>query len=228
MKHSGKALRAGLKLVFKSFVALVGLIALGYLAKLIGPHFGLLAIILVAVWIAFVGSTFYFFRDPDPLKPHEPNLLVSPAHGTVDVIDETIESEFMGGTCQRISIFLSPLNVHVQNAPVSGKVACVKHTPGKFRSAVKAGSTMLNENVLIGFELLDRANEKVAIRLIAGFLARRIVPWVAVNDVVPRSERISLIQFGSRCDLYLPKTARIKIKLGTKVIGGQSVVAAFE
>jgi phosphatidylserine decarboxylase len=228
MKHSGKALRAGLKLVFKSFVALVGLIMLGYLAKLIGPHFGLLAIILVAVWIAFVGSTFYFFRDPDPLKPHEPNLIVSPAHGTVDVIDETIEHDFMGGTCQRISIFLSPINVHVQNAPVSARIACVRHTPGKFVSAVKASGTMHNENVLVGFEPVDRPAEKIAIRLIAGFLARRIIPWVAVGEVVPRSERISLIQFGSRCDLYLPKTARIKIRLGTKLIGGQSIVAAFE
>lgn len=228
MKHSGKALRAGLKLVFRSFLALAVLIALGYLAKLIGPYFDSLAVILVVVWVLFVASTFYFFRDPDPLKPHEPNLIVSPAHGTVDVIDETIEGEFMGGTCQRISIFLSPINVHVQNAPVSAKIACVKHTPGKFASAVKASGTMQNENVLIGFELLDRPNEKVAIRLIAGFLARRIVPWVVVGDVVPRSERISLIQFGSRCDLYLPKTARIKIKLGTKVIGGQSIVAVFE
>jgi len=227
MNHSGKALRAGLKLVFKSFVALIVVIALGYLAKLIGPHFALLARILIALWVVFVGFIFYFFRDPDPLKPHEPNLIVSPAHGTVDVIDETIENEFMGGTCQRISMFLSPINVHVQNAPVSAKIACVKHTPGKFVSAVKASGTMHNENVLIGFEPVDRPAEKIAIRLIAGVLARRIIPWVAVGDVVPRSERISLIQFGSRCDLYLPKTAKIKIKLGTKLIGGQSIVAAF-
>ena len=227
MNHSGKALRAGLKLVFKSFVALIVLIALGYLAKLIGPHFALLARILIALWVVFVGFIFYFFRDPDPLKPHEPNLIVSPAHGTVDVIDETIENEFMGGACQRVSMFLSPINVHVQNAPVSAKIACVKQTPGKFVSAVKASGTMHNENVLIGFEPVDRPTEKIAIRLIAGVLARRIIPWVAVGDVVPRSERISLIQFGSRCDLYLPKTAKIKIKLGTKLIGGQSIIAAF-
>ncbi|PYI89272.1 MAG: phosphatidylserine decarboxylase family protein [Verrucomicrobia bacterium] len=227
MNHSGKALRAGLKLVFKSFVALIVVIALGYLAKLIGPHFALLARILIALWVVFVGFIFYFFRDPDPLKPHEPNLIVSPAHGTVDVIDETIENEFMGGACQRVSMFLSPINVHVQNAPVSAKIACVKQTPGKFVSAVKASGTMHNENVLIGFEPVDRPAEKIAIRLIAGVLARRIIPWVAVGDVVPRSERISLIQFGSRCDLYLPKTAKIKIKLGTKLIGGQSIIAAF-
>ena len=227
MNHSGKALRAGLKLVFKSFVALIVVIALGYLAKLIGPHFALLARILIALWVVFVGFIFYFFRDPDPLKPHEPNLIVSPAHGTVDVIDETIENEFMGGACQRVSMFLSPINVHVQNAPVSAKIVCVKQTPGKFVSAVKASGTMHNENVLIGFEPVDRPAEKIAIRLIAGVLARRIIPWVAVGDVVPRSERISLIQFGSRCDLYLPKTAKIKIKLGTKLIGGQSIIAAF-
>ena len=228
MQHTGKALRAGLKLLLKSLLALVVLLALGYVAKLIGPHFGLLSKILIALWVVFAGFIFYFFRDPDPLKPHEPNLIVSPAHGTVDVIDETIESEIMGGACQRISIFLSPINVHVQNAPVSATITRVQHTPGRFKSAVKPASTVHNENVLIGFALVDRLNEKVAIRLIAGVLARRIIPWVALGDVVPRSERISLIQFGSRCDLYLPRTAKIKIKLGTKVIGGQSIVAAFE
>src|SRR5437899_3079840 len=119
MKHEGKATKVALHLVFKSFVALVVLIALGFLAKIIGPHFATLTKLLVALWVIFAGFTAYFFRDPEPLQPHEPNLVVAPAHGTVDVIDETSEAEFMGGLCQRVSIFLSIIDVHVQHAPVS-------------------------------------------------------------------------------------------------------------
>jgi phosphatidylserine decarboxylase len=228
MKHEGKATKAALNIVLKSLVVLVVLIALGVLAKYVGPHVGTLTKVFIALWIVFVGFTLYFFRDPEPLQPHEPNLVVAPAHGTVDVIGETTEPEFMGGVCQRVSIFLSIIDVHVQQAPVSGKVAYFKHSPGQFLNAMKADCAAFNENVLIGFEPVDRPAEKIGVRLIAGLLARRILPWVTTGEVVPRSERISMIQFGSRCDLYLPRGAKIKVKLGQKVIGGQSIVAAFD
>jgi len=107
----------------------------------------------------------------------------------------------MGGECQRVTIFLSVLNVHVQNAPVSGKIGFFKYTTGQFLSALKAESATHNENILIGFETTDPPNQKMAIRLIAGVLARRIVPFVQPGDEVGRGERISLIQFGSRVDV---------------------------
>jgi phosphatidylserine decarboxylase len=178
--------------------------------------------------VLFVAFTFYFFRDPDPLPPSGPGLVIAPGHGKVDTIDTTTEDEFMGGECQRISIFLSVFDVHVQNAPVTGRIAFFKHSPGQYLNAMRADCAKFNENVLIGIESVDPRDTKVGLRLIAGLIARRIVPFVAQNEPVQRGERISLIQFGSRVDVYLPKHARIKVRLGDRVVGGVSVLAAFE
>jgi phosphatidylserine decarboxylase len=134
----------------------------------------------------------------------------------------------MGGECQRISIFLSVFDVHVQNAPVTGRVAYFKHSPGQYLNAMRADCAQFNENVLIGIESVDPRNEKIGVRLIAGLIARRIVPWISENDPIQRGERISLIQFGSRVNVYLPKHAKIKVKLGDRVVGGNSVLAAFD
>ena len=122
------------------------------------------------------------------------NAIVAPGQGKVDLIDETTEVEVMGGPCRRVSIFLSVIDVHVQRAPMSGRCAFLKHTPGQFLSATGSDCGQFNENVLIGFEPARPAGQRIALRLIAGLIARRIVPWVQVGDVVERSERISLIQ----------------------------------
>lgn len=228
MKHSGKALQAALRLIFWTLVLLLALMAAGYLAIVVGSLIAAITTALIAVWILFAIFTLYFFRDPNPAGPSIPNVIVSPAHGKVDVIDETTEPEFMDGPCQRISIFLSVIDVHVQNAPISGKIAYFKHTVGKFLNATRTDCGEHNENVLIGFEPTEYPGKKVAVRLIAGLIARRIVPWVAAGETVPRSERISLIQYGSRCDLYLPTSVKIHVKLGAKVKGGETIVASFE
>jgi phosphatidylserine decarboxylase len=107
-------------------------------------------------------------------------------------------------------------------------VAYVKYTEGQFLNAMKTECATCNENVLIGFEAAEPRGAKVGLRLIAGAIARRIVPWVEPGDEIARGERISLIQFGSRCDIYLPRNARIKIQLGDKVVGGETVLAVFE
>ncbi|MBU6410672.1 MAG: phosphatidylserine decarboxylase, partial [Verrucomicrobia bacterium] len=99
---------------------------------------------------------------------------------------------------------------------------------GRYLNAMRADSSQYNENVLIGIESAEPSGEKIGVRLIAGLIARRIVPWVQINDSVQRGERISLIQFGSRVDLYLPMRARIKVEPGEKVVGGETVVAAFD
>jgi len=160
--------------------------------------------------------------------PAGANLVIAPGHGKVDAVDTTSEPEFIGGECQRISIFLSVIDVHVQNAPVTGRVAFFKHTPGQYLNALNADSAKFNENVLIGLESIEPPGEKVGVRLIAGLIARRIVPWVGQNDSVQRGERISLIQFGSRVDVYLSRKAKIKVQLGDKVVGGETVLAQFE
>jgi phosphatidylserine decarboxylase len=136
------------------------------------------------------------------------------------------ESEFPGGPCHRISIFLSVIDIHVQNAPVSGRIVSVTHTAGKFINAMEADSAIHNENVLIGFDSSETPGEKIGLRLIAGVLARRIIPFVKAGEEVTRGQRISLIQFGSRCDLYLPMSYNVKVRLGDKVVGGETVMAA--
>ena len=103
----------------------------------------------------------------------------------------------------------------------------LKHTEGKFLSATKSDCSEHNENVLVGFVPSDYPEAKVGLRLIAGLIARRIIPWIEVGETVPRSERISLIQFGSRCELFLPKSVKIHAKLGDKVKGGETILASF-
>jgi phosphatidylserine decarboxylase len=183
---------------------------------------------LLVLWVIFSLFTLYFFRDPDAMTPTGANLVISPAHGKVDVIDTVVENEFMGGECKRISIFLSVIDIHVQNAPVTGRVAFFKHTPGQYLSATRSDCALSNENVYVGIESVEPRGEKIALRLIAGLIARRIVPWIAQNDPMQRGERISLIQFGSRVEVYLPMRAKIKVPLGERVVGGETVLASFD
>ena len=208
--------------------AVVALVVAAFLGKVIGSFILGIVGVLVGLWVLFALFTFYFFRDPNPMVPTGKNLVIAPGHGKVDAIDTITEPDFMGGECQRISIFLSVFNIHVQNAPLAGRVAYFKHTSGQYLNALNADSARFNENVLIGLESAEPTGEKVGVRLIAGLIARRIVPWVQEGDTVQRSERISLIQFGSRVDVYLSRNAKIKVKLGDKVVGGETVLAQFD
>src|SRR5262245_42837530 len=146
MKYSGKARKAAFKIILFSLIVL----ALFAITAVIGTVLAAIAtpVLVTAsavVWILFSLFTLYFFRAPDPQVPMGANLVLAPGHGKVDVIDKTTEPLFMGGECQRVSIFLSVFNVHVQNAPVSGKVAFFKYTTGQFLNALKAESALYNE-----------------------------------------------------------------------------------
>jgi phosphatidylserine decarboxylase len=226
MKHAGKARLAGLKLIIYSLVIVLVVIAgWSYLA---GTVLTAAVLVLGLIWLAFVGFCLNFFRDPEAQVPPDVATFVSPAHGTVDVIDETTEKTFMGGPCRRISVFLSVFDVHIQNAPVTGRVAYLKHCPGQFLNAMRTDCGDFNENVLISFDSNDKPGERVGVRLIAGLIARRIVPWLGQGEQVAKGERISLIQFGSRVDLYLPLDVQVKVGLGDKVKGGETVMATRE
>jgi phosphatidylserine decarboxylase len=228
MKHAGKARSAGLRIIILSLAAVVLLLVVAFLAKTIAAFVLGLSTTLVVLWGLFAAFTFNFFRDPDAQVPAGKGLVVSPAHGTVDVLDETTEPEFMGGPCKRVSIFLSVLDVHVQKAPVSGKLVYHKHQDGQYLSATRTDCGTFNENVLLGIIPAEFPERKIGIRLIAGLIARRILVWAAAGENVVQGERISLVQFGSRGDVYLPLDARIQCKLGDKVIGGETVLARFE
>jgi phosphatidylserine decarboxylase len=228
MKHAGRAQQAALKLILLTLVGLLAVISLGILATTLVKTIVTVYGALILLWIIFAGFTFYFFRDPNPRVPAQPNIVLSPAHGKVDIVDEINEPDFMGGKCQRISIFLSVIDIHVQNAPVGGKLALFKYTKGQFMSALQTESAAHNENLLFGINSSEKPGMKIAMRLIAGVLARRIVPFIQEGDEFKRGERISLIQFGSRTDLYLPATAKIRVKVGSRVVGGETIMAEFE
>ena len=228
MKHSGKARTSAFKLIFWTLVLLIALLAAGIIASALGALVAFVTTGLISVWVLFAVFTLYFFRDPNPNAPSIANAIVAPATGKIDVIDETTESEVMGGPCKRLSIFLSVIDVHVQRAPISGKITYLKHKPGKFLSATSSHCVDCNENVLIGFDSTEYTEKRVGVRLVAGLIARRIVTWIETGDMVPRSERISLIQYGSRCDVYLPMSVKIHAKLGDKVKGGETIIASFD
>jgi phosphatidylserine decarboxylase len=228
MKHSGKARKAAFKMLLITLALVVLMPILGFLGAVIGSAMIGVSVFVFLVWLAFAIFTLYFFRDPNARVPAGAGLVVSPGHGKVDVVDTMTEPQFMNGDCQRISMFLSVVDVHVQNSPVSGRVTYLKETEGQFLNAMKTECATCNENVYIGFHASDPANEKIGIKLIAGVIARRIIPFVQVGDELARGDRISLIQFGSRVDVYLPHSAKIKVKIGDRVVGGETVLATFE
>jgi phosphatidylserine decarboxylase len=228
MKHAGKARKAALKLILISLLLVAVLLAVGLFAAFFGGMMVAITPMLVALWFIFALFTLFFFRDPTPHVPPGTNLVLSPAHGRIDVIDRTNEPLVIGGECQRISMFLSVMDVHVQNAPVSGKIGFYKYTTGQFLNALKTESAVHNENLLLGFELKEAPGRKIAVRVIAGVLARRIVPFVELGDEVERGDRVGLVQFGSRAEVYFPLDFKLKVQLGEHVTGGESVLAVFE
>ena len=225
MNNKFRAAKAAQRVMGSALLYLLMWMGGGVLALWLKSSFAAVAVAAVAGWTLFAVFTYYFFRDPDPRVPTAPEAVVAPAHGLVDCVEESKELEFLGGACRRISIFLSVFDVHVQNAPVAGRIAFLKYQPGQFLSALKTESARCNENVLIGIESGECPGERMAVRQIAGLIARRVVSWVHVGDVVARGQRLGLIQFGSRCDLYLPLDMETTVKPGDKVVGGETVIA---
>jgi phosphatidylserine decarboxylase len=221
--NSGHANQAAIRLLLWSVVALGGFFA----AAWIGYHLGgvILAFhkVFIVLWAFFLVAVLYLFRDPDPVEPADVNAIVSPAHGKVDVVEETVESEFMQEACKRISIRVSLLNVQVQYAPAPGTVAHLRH-----QAALKQDHTGEPENLWIGVDVAGRPNTRLAVRLVAGMWGRRIVSWVKRNDVVPRGARLGMMRPSRRVDLYLPRAVKLQVNAGDEVVGGQSVVARFE
>jgi phosphatidylserine decarboxylase len=129
----------------------------------------------------------------------------------------------MKGACKRISIRVSLLDVQIQNAPVAGTVAHFD-----YHRAMKDGGTAGVENLLIGLDVVGRAGTKVGVRLIGGTWGKRVVSWIAANDVVTRGVRIGMMRPASRVDLFLPNKVKLHVNVGDEVAGGQSVVAKFE
>ena len=172
-------------------------------------------------WCFLVLALFtgYFFRDPDRTVPSDAATIVSPADGKIVAIATETDAN------TRVSIFLSLFNVHINRAPIAGEVESVHYVPGKFKVAFDAAASAENEqNVLV----IRNGSDKIKFSQIAGILARRIVCWKKPGDSVVKGERIGLIRFGSRVDIFLPENVALSIKLGDRVRGGASVIGRIE
>lgn len=165
--------------------------------------------------------TFYFFRDPERIVPSGKGLVVSPADGRVVVVRE---EDLEGRAGQRVSIFLAIWNVHVNRAPLAGVITAMEYRPGKFLAAMMERASVENEQNV--FRLQTDAGEMM-FKQIAGLIARRVVSWNKPGDSVARGERIGLVRFGSRVDVWLPKEAEILVRVGQNVKGGSSILARW-
>jgi phosphatidylserine decarboxylase len=193
------------------FVAVPGALALGLFV--LGRRRAAAPFALAA--LASLG----FFRDPERAIPPGPDLVLAPADGRVtDIV--RVQDPFVGDAF-RISIFLSPLDVHVNRAPIAALVVARQFVPGRFLAAFKADASEVNERCVLH---LQGAKARVAVTQIAGVLARRIVCRVAPGDKLEAGERFGLIRFGSRTDLTVPRDTDVRVRVGEQVTGGESVM----
>ena len=189
------------------------LIAAVLLGALINPYAAIPAVVLACYCL-------YFFRNPKRNIPADPTLIVSPADGTVQDIVQ-VDDEFIHAPCNKIIIFLSVFDVHVNRSPIAGEIKIQKYICGRFRPAYKDSVGFENERHLIGIE-----NDKlrVTVTQIAGILARRIVSWVTLDDTLEKGELYGLIRFGSCTEIVMPASVEVLVKKGQKVRGGETIV----
>ena len=179
--------------------------------------------LLLVVAIIFFVLVVRFFRNPNVETPAKEGVVYAPAEGKVVVIEQTMEDEYLKEDRIQISIFMSPLNVHVNRSPVKGVIDFFKYHPGKFLVAWHPKSSTHNERTSIGYEIEN--GPKILMRQIAGAVARRIAFYPKEGDPVQQGSHVGFIRFGSRVDLFLPLDADIKVKIGDKTKGGETVIA---
>ncbi|MEY4001990.1 MAG: hypothetical protein RIT07_32 [Bacteroidota bacterium] len=163
-----------------------------------------------------------FFRNPKRFTPQDENHIIAPADGKVVVIEDVEEPEFFKGKRKQISIFMSPLNVHVNRYPISGKVIYQKYYPGKYLVAWHPKSSTENERTTV---VVENAKAQILFRQIAGALARRIVCYAKADDKAIQGAEYGFIKFGSRIDLFLPVDCKVNVTLGQKTTGGETILA---
>lgn len=177
---------------------------------------------LIFLAIFFLVVILQFFRNPERQWVVNDEWIISPADGKVVVIEKTYEEEFLKTECWQVSIFMSPVNVHINRYPVSGKIIYYKYHPGKKLVAWHPKSSKENERTSIAIEHSN--GKKILVRQIAGILARRIVCYAKENSIVKQSDEMGFIKFGSRVDLFLPLSSEISVKMNDKVQGGISII----
>lgn len=201
-------------------LATIVLIGVVYLTFNFLPEW--LAYILSASVAVLWGIVIYFFRDPERETPQGENLIISPADGKVVLIKEIEEDVYLKTKATQISIFLSPLNVHVNRNPISGKLEYLKYHPGKYLMAWDENASIENERA--DFGVLHGSGTKLFFKQITGFLARRIVYHIKEGDDLVAGDRFGMMKFGSRMDVIIPGNVDIQVKEGDRTWAGQSIL----
>lgn len=195
----------------------------------VGSYYFIDQIIVKTVLISFAILLFVFtlnfFRDPERVTPSGDANVISPADGTVIKIENVIEEKYLKQESIMVSIFMSPVNVHVNRNPITGTVGFFEYVKGEYFAAFEDKASLKNEQTHIGME---NSKGKVFFKQIAGFVARRIVANVAVGDSVVAGRRFGMIKFGSRVDLYVPKSAEIKVVMNQKTVAGETIIAEMK
>jgi phosphatidylserine decarboxylase len=171
---------------------------------------------LLALWVA------YFFRDPERTGERGARIVVAPADGKLIMITEVNEPAFMQGRAMRLSIFMNVFSVHVNRYPLNGTVKYVHYNKGKFLNAAAEKSSLENEQSSVGIE---SGSYRILVRQIAGLIARRIVTYSQMGQQVKQGDRMGMIRFGSRVDVFLPTDAKLRVQLGTLTTAGTTVLA---
>lgn len=190
--------------------------ALGYYQN--SPY---LKIILILISLTLIIFTLNFFRDPGRTPPDKDNVVISPADGKVLFVKDVDENNFIKGKARQISIFMSPLNVHVNRIPINGKVEYVKYHEGKFIAAFEDKASEVNERSEFG---ITSKYGKVFFTQVAGFVARRIVYELKQGDTVKAGSRFGMIKFGSRVDVVVPQNWQVKVKKDDLVSAGETIL----
>jgi phosphatidylserine decarboxylase len=189
-----------------------------------------LAVVMFLVRWPWVGGVFlflglftaFFFRDPERPVPADPRLVLSPADGKVIVVGPAPAGNPLGEGASQVSIFLSVFDVHVNRAPIGGRISKVEYHEGKFLPAFQDKASLANEQNSVTIDA--DGGHRVTFKQIAGLIARRIVFKKEVGDTVAAGERVGMIKFGSRVDVFLPKDVRLRVQKGDRVVGGVSAV----
>lgn len=184
----------------------------------------IIANLLILVSVVFFLLIVQFFRNPNRDTPINDNDIIAPADGKVVVIEEAVETEYFNDKRIQVSIFMSPLNVHVNRNPISGTVKLAKHHHGKYLVAWHPKSSTENERTTV---VIENSTSSVLFRQIAGAVARRIVMYSKDGQDAVQGREMGFIKFGSRIDLFLPLDCKIKVNIDQKTVGGETVVASF-
>ena len=189
------------------------------------PALHIVHILALLLSLFLIVMILQFFRNPSRAIAAGENTILAPADGKVVVIEEVEEKEYFHDKCIQVSIFMSPLNVHANRNPIGGIVRYMKYHPGKYLVAWHPKSSTENERTTVVIE--HKSGQKILFRQIAGAMARRIVYYVEEGDTVKQGEEMGFIKFGSRVDVLLPLSAKIKVKLGDVSVSPQTVIAEF-